>query len=143
MVGRSSGCLCCRWAVNIPVWPSTPRPPAGPPSITEAECVTVCEAVEWAPAGWGAWLGPTDNRTFQNRVISYRGEGAWEGLVAMTTGLGAQACTGHRRGGSCEWGRVGGRGVLFGQMRGDSFRTLAVGSLCPALYNEAPFGCAE
>ena len=84
MVGRSSGCLCCRWAVNIPVWPSTPRPPAGPPSITEAECVTVCEAVEWAPAGWGAWLGPTDNRTFQNRVISYRGEGAWEPTAAFS-----------------------------------------------------------
>lgn len=102
------------------------------------------EAVEWAPAGWGSWLGPTDNRMFQNRVISYHWEGAREGLVAMTTGLGAQVCTGHQQSrGSCEWGRVGDRGVLFGQMRGDSFRTLAVGSLCPALYNEAPFGCVE
>ena len=111
MVGQSSGCLCCRWAVNIPVCPSTPPHPSWAAEhhrgrVCDCLRVTVCEAVEWAPAGWGAWLGPTDNRTFQNRVISYQGEGAWEGLVAMTTGLGTQACTGHRRRG----GLVNGEG---------------------------------
>lgn len=59
-------------------------------------------------AGRVGGLAGTDrhNRTFQIRVISWEagGEGAREGLAAMATGLGAQARTGHRQRGSCEWG---------------------------------------
>ena len=63
MVGHSYGCLCCHWAVNIPVCPSPRAPPPPPPptawplSVTEAECVTMFEAVEWARAGWGGGIG--------------------------------------------------------------------------------------
>lgn len=50
----------------------------------------------------------------------------------------------------CEWGGIDNglsvqmaEGILLSRMRGVSFRTLAVGSLCPALYNDFAFDSAE
>lgn len=56
------------------------------------------------PGGRPGWDRQTQQDVSDQSNFLGGGEGAREGLAAMATGLGAQARTGHRQRGSCEWG---------------------------------------
>lgn len=108
MVGHSSGCLCCRWAVNIPVCPSrppTPRPQLGH-RAAQRPSVRLSSKPQSGrrPGGRPGWDRQTQQDVSDQSHFLGGGEGAREGLAAMATGLGAQARTGHRQRGSREWG---------------------------------------
>lgn len=118
----------------------TPGPPP-PPQLGPPEChrgrVCGCPRSRGVEAGWEGAVAKTDTTgCFRPRSLPTNG-GDREGPAARATSPGSQACTPPRHPsgrGSCEWGGGQAAECRWG-MRGESFRTLAVGFLCPAPYN--------
>lgn len=85
--------------MNIPVCPS-PEPPT-PSLATQHHRGRVCDCLQGCGvgAGWMEGLAGTNrhNRTFQKGTNSYQWGGR-EGLAAMATGPGSQACRGFSGG---------------------------------------------
>lgn len=86
--------------------------------VTEAECVAVLEALEWAQAEWGHWLGLTQQDVTDPDLFLPMGVGAERGLLPRQQAQAPKPARNPSRGGSCEWGGGQDEESCWGNERG-------------------------